>query len=148
MKKRGFYFSNEAWYYNQSKPSDRYTAEIMFGVFSYRDDGEEDGCVAEMAMRWYDLQPYLGKPHVPKLEVFEDAWLEFSKMGDLIQRLAFVDSKSIQPKEFIQMLLSLGFEDRTKRENPYKQQEEEDTKKRKEILDAMPEEHKRILGLK
>lgn len=147
MEKRGFYFTNESWYFNENTLHEA-TAEIMFGIFAYQEDGSDGGCVAEIAMRWYDLQPNLGKPHTPKLEIFNDSWKEFSKMGDLIERLAIHDSKCITPKDFINILLELGFKDITNRESPYKEQEDEDARKKAEILAAMPEDHKRILGLK
>lgn len=99
--KRGFYIHTQSWY-AAANPLGAVVEEIM--LTSYKGK--------EFAVRW----SYVGHDITPRLEVFDDAWQLLADWPDLIAALAALDNKCIQPKEFCDMLLSLGFVDETKRE--------------------------------
>lgn len=100
---RAFHFSDEA-FYARSVPPQRYTSEVMFGFYA-----RAGGTSGEMAMRWYGG---LGA----RLEVFGDSFEALAFLPDLIA--ALVDKGDVGPKEFCDLLLSLGFEDHTRRAAP------------------------------
>ncbi len=104
---RGFHWSNRAWYKNiVDKP------EINFGMY----DPNDGGTSGEMSVKWISL----GNKLTPKLECFDDGWNALFLFGDLIQKMGEVDSEDITDEKFIEMLLSCGFKDLTKYEDPYK----------------------------
>jgi hypothetical protein len=104
---RAFYRSSKAWYADDRL---RGEPEIMFGL--YADDGE--GCIAEMAVRWYNL----GSGLSPKLECFDDSWAVLATFTDLIAELGRHDSRKITEGQFAALLKKLGFKDITKYTNP------------------------------
>ena len=103
---RGFYNSSEAWYSKMegAYPHDK---EVMFGWYV-----PNEGTTGEMGMRWHEL----GNNSVPRLEVFNDAWNALFTFADVLEALADCDGENITPKQFCELLLSLGFVDITKYE--------------------------------
>lgn len=63
----------------------------------------------ELMMRWYQL----GKDAAPRLEVFDDSWIGLWECKDVLEAMAEADSENIDPGEFCQLLLRLGFRDET-----------------------------------
>lgn len=113
-----FYVSHEAWYAS-SRPDQK--SEIMVSLAS-----RGGGSSGEFGFRWYSLS---GR-QVPRLEVFEDAWDALREVnartdGRFLEELAAMDGKDPQPNEVNTWLLSLGFKDRTQREDPDRQNPEE-----------------------
>ncbi len=102
--KRGFYWTNKAWYCIENKPN-----EIIFGLYHYDKFGGDDGTTGEMQMLWEDLS---GKD-VPQLRVYDDAWSVLSMFHDVVDRLAEYDNENITPEQFIEVLRSCGFNDCT-----------------------------------
>jgi hypothetical protein len=111
---RGFIHTNEAWYGKTSK-SDRYVDEVMLGLYS-----TGGGTQGEMAVRWIDLYSKSSfvenKPPAPRLEAFDDSWKALASFADILEEMAKVDSQSITPKQFCNLLLRNGFKDLTERE--------------------------------
>jgi hypothetical protein len=105
---RGFYHFNRSWYADACRRSD-IADEVTFGL--YYDNGD-NGCDGEMAMRWYPLRD--DKPPSPRLECYSDAWRILNQFDDLIAALAVRDGQDITPKDFCELLKSLGFADLTK----------------------------------
>ncbi len=106
--KRGFYWSTKAYY---SRTNDE--REIMFGLFA----GKDGGTTGEMGMRWH----LLGNEWVPRLECYSDGWSALAMFPDLITELGRRDSDDPTEQEFVNLLLSLGFEDLTDYERPRSQ---------------------------
>jgi hypothetical protein len=100
---RGFIWDNKAWYYKVI-PKDKYVCRIDFGI--YDTDG---GTTGEMTMKWFDLDG----ENVPRLEAFNDSWETLASFKDVIDAMALVDGKNITDEEFVKILLSCGFTDRT-----------------------------------
>lgn len=116
--RRAFVWSARAWYH---RPGDR--PEINFGMYA-----DEGGTSGEMTMEWIELN---GR-QVPRLRAFDDSWSALATFGDLLQNLGQVDDENITQKQFVEMLLSCGFEDQTKYESPY---EPKETALRKELAE-------------
>jgi len=75
--------------------------EIEFGLYN------EDGSVKEViAVHWVNLYIKIA----PELYVFSDGWRALSSFGDLIELLGQNDNKNSTPEEFIEFLLTCGFE--------------------------------------
>ncbi len=104
---------NEAWYADAAR-NGRHTDEIMFGLYAVDADGNSEGCIGEMAMRWYQL----GNIRSPRLEVYNDAWAVLAGLPALIAHLAAHDNQDITPEQFAVILDRCGFEDRTQRTRP------------------------------
>lgn len=110
---KSFIISNEAWYCQQPElklPED----EIIIGQY-YNDNG----CKAEMTVRWRDIKNtnYFGKDNVviPRLEVYQDAWVNLKEMPELIDKLEELSHYQITPKILANELTELGYKDRTER---------------------------------
>lgn len=101
---RAFYQLSRAWYAPHTRKFDKYLDEIMIGFYS-----PDGGTSGEFCMRWYDLGKYIA----PKLEAFDDSWHAFAQCSDLIAALAERDGQNITPSQCCDLLLSLGFVDRT-----------------------------------
>ena len=108
---RGFYHLSKAWY---GKVNLEYTNIKDIVTFGHYCSG--GGTSGEMSMKWYKL----AGDFVPRLEVFNDAWHILSIFTDLIQALGKVDDQNIDPSEFCEILLSLGFKDLTPNKSPFK----------------------------
>jgi hypothetical protein len=106
---RAFYHLSEAWYAEANRSSE-YTDDVTFGMFAI-----EGGTTGEMAVRWQEL----GGKSVPQLRVFDDGWSALATFTDLIVELGKFDDRNITPKDFCALLIRLGFEDQTPRQNPY-----------------------------
>jgi len=102
--KREFYWSNKAWYGRKNEAN-----EIYFGLYHYKKDGQKDGTSGEMRILWETQN----KREVPQLQVFDDAWSALSRFHDVIDKLAEYDDRKITPEQFVQILKSCGFRDRT-----------------------------------
>jgi len=106
MAIRGFYNTSEAWY--SKIPGFPFNdIEVMFGMYI-----PNDGTEGEMAMHWHEL----GGKSVPRLECFDDAWGVLGEFGDVIAALVKIDGENITPRQFCELLLSLGFIDLTEYE--------------------------------
>jgi len=101
--KRAFIVSNRAWYKNVVGKK-----EVVFGMY----DLVLSGTTGEMAMRWHDLN----RAEVPRIECFDDAWKTLFSFTDVLEKLADVDNKNITQDDFIEILLSCGFVDKTEYE--------------------------------
>ena len=97
---RGFYWTKKAWYAEIAGNRD-----IVFGLYC----NPHGGTTGEMKMYWIDLK---GK-ETPRLECFNDAWSALSLFDDLILKLAEYDNQDITQEQFVDILLSCGFEDLT-----------------------------------
>ena len=100
---RGFYNTSEAWY-SKILGFPFCDIEVMFGMYI-----PNDGTQGEMAMHWHEL----GGKSVPRLECFNDAWRVLGNFSDVIAALAQFDDQDITPRQFCELLLSLGFTDLT-----------------------------------
>lgn len=61
-------------------------------------------------MRWLELSGQM----TPRLHAYDDAWRVLASFSDdLLQRLAEVDDKNISPEQFIEILKSCGFVDKS-----------------------------------
>lgn len=110
--KRGFYHLAESWYAKsllgaQSKIID----QVMVGF--YATDG---GTTGEFVIGWEMLN---GKA-VPSLKAYDDSWSVLYHFKDLLEKMEELDDENICPEDFCKILVSLGIEDITKRESPYK----------------------------
>lgn len=115
---RGFHWLSQAWYNAPSLIGREFTDEINFGYFDPA--SHSGGTTGEIMMRWYDL----GSAGIaPRLEAFDDAWHALFTFQDVLAALAERDGKNITPKQFVELLTSLGFVDLTQRENPYGKRE-------------------------
>lgn len=99
--------------------------EVMFGTDN------------EMAMRWHDLRD--GGQLVARLECFRDAFVTLASFKDVIDALVPLSDTRITPKEFCDLLLSLGFEDETEEVSPYKKAEPDLLEAAKDMLKALAE---------
>lgn len=116
---RGFFVHSEAWYSkgpNVPNMIGRAKEEIWFG-FLVPESGSDDGLAmsGEIFLRFYDLH---GTKLTPKLEVFHDSWAALLAMPDILEWLGEMDDIGFTPQELVEKLLSMGFIDRTTRENP------------------------------
>jgi len=82
----------------------------------------------EMTMMWINLN----NRQVPQLTAFDDSWSALALFGDLIQKMGEVDDECITQEQFVEMLLSCGFEDKTQYKSPY---EPKETALRKELAE-------------
>lgn len=111
---RTFYIHGQSWYAKALANDRDFVEEIMFGLSALTDDGEEDGTVGEMALRWVSL----GGKNVPRLDAFDDSWRVLADMPEIVQYLGSVNDKNITPEDFAKALIGLGFVDKTSRINP------------------------------
>lgn len=109
--KRGFYWTSQAWY--SESLQDDMKHRISFGLYV-----PNDGTCGEACMHWIDIGNR-GNNYTARLEAFEDSWQMLASVPDLITRLGELDGENISEEHFVQILLELGFEDQTPRENPY-----------------------------
>lgn len=117
--RRGFYIHSEAWYSkspNAPNMIGRAQEEIWFG-FLVPEPASDDGLSmsGEIFVRFYELH---GTRLTPKLEVFSDSWAALIAMPDILEWLGEMDDIGFTPQELAEKLLSMGFVDRTTRENP------------------------------
>ncbi|TLM98026.1 hypothetical protein FDZ73_24105 [bacterium] len=111
---KAFIQHSRAYYSKVIPETKKWSDEVTFGLYS-----PKGGTSGEMAMRWYRL----GDKDCAKLEVFEDAFHALGQLKDLVDALAEVDSKLIQPDEFCKLLTALGFIDQTETEKPCTEEE-------------------------
>ena len=104
--KRGFYITNESWYFSPSLLNPDENFEILIGMFD--EDGSATG---EFKVVWVDIS---GKS-TPKLEAFNDSWSALLEFPDVLQFMKDVDSERVSPREFALKLVSFGVSDLTKR---------------------------------
>ena len=103
---RGFTWTGQAWYGKSALSHLNYTDEVTIGYYA-----EDGGTSGEFSIRWIPLSG----ESVPKLEVFNDGWHALATMPDLIAALSEADDQNITPAQLCEVLLSLGFRDRTER---------------------------------
>jgi hypothetical protein len=101
--RKAFIVCHEEWY---SGSMSSQSPTIMIG--DYPSDG---GTRGEFAIRWHDIG---GSPS-PRLEVFDDSWLVFLAMPDMIGLLLL---NCPTPDDVKRYLLNCGFEDITSRKQP------------------------------
>ncbi len=110
-KMLAFQQAHRAWFGKHLKdtaPPDM----IAFGPFV---DGRFE---AELWMIWYDLGDAHGP--APRLEVDQGAWAAFASepLRELIDNLGALHGQHITPGEFRDLLVTLGFVDKTPIEKP------------------------------
>jgi len=104
-KVRSFYQLSRGWHQpREITIKDRFLDEIMIGF--YGPNGSTSG---EFAVRWYDM----GDAIMPRLEAFDDSWHALSQCTDLILAMAERDNETMTPSQFCELLMGLGFVDRT-----------------------------------
>lgn len=108
--KRGFHWSNRAWY--ATKGFESYN-DIYFGLYPEDPSVETIEPIGEMVMKWHDLFGEM----TPRLEVYTGSWGVLMTFGDLLTELSNLDGKNITEERFVDILLALGFEDMTKYES-------------------------------
>lgn len=100
---KAFSIPHEAWYRNtiSEKPYIR--------VGEYYDYG---GCAYEFKFVWDDIGI--------KLEIYNDAWIAFCKMPELVDLMNKIQTQKFNPtiEEFSKMLKDIGFKDITSRKEP------------------------------
>ena len=111
---RRFTHYNETWY-SRVIPRDNKNDvdEVMIGLYAVTDDGHNDGCCFEFAVRWVRL----GGEDVPRVEVFSDTFKAFTEFADVFAMLS-VAPKRIEPREVCALLKAMGFADATERTRP------------------------------
>jgi len=109
--RRKFVHLSKAWYAGSALSHAEYTDEINMG--KYWDDGSTIG---EITLRWYNV----GVHNCPKLEAFEDSWKALKEFQDLIDKLSEIDGTNPSPETICNLLLSLGIEDVTPINSPYR----------------------------
>jgi len=102
----GFSHYNRSWF---RMDNHNWKDEVMLRL--YKSDGS---VVGEMAMRWYVVEGKLSA----RLEVYHDAWHVLPRIGKLIEKLATLHKKGIDPEEFCELLKECGFEDLTLTKKP------------------------------
>lgn len=106
MKTRAFTWNKKA-YYNKFL---RWTENdsITFGHYNL----VEGGCYGEMTMVWDGIGP--------QLRCYNDAWKVLYNFSDLIEKLGSLslEESEITQEQFVYILLSCGFVDRTQYEPP------------------------------
>ena len=105
---RGFTHTGGSWY-AFSLPQFRDSVKDSISIGMYSPDGGTSG---EFQIEWVDLDGKL----TPRLAAFDDSWSALQNFGDLLARMALLDDKNIIPKQFCEMLISIGIQDRTERE--------------------------------
>ena len=105
--KRGFVVLSKAWYAKACLANRDYTDEVTFGMYD-----TNCGCVGEMAVKWFKT------PCAPRLEVFDDSWAVLATFADVIKAMGRKNDLNITPDQFAEILVELGFEDRTETEPP------------------------------
>lgn len=115
--KRGFVIASESWYFEGADKrifeAKGWTEEITVGLY----DKSDGGTSGEMAFRWHRLPGAAALPAV-RLDAYHDSWSALWSFRDLLECLAATDRDDVPgptPKEFVELLKRLGFEDRTKR---------------------------------
>ena len=110
--RKGFYHLSKSWYASSVYHEyDEFADEIMIGM--YADDGSTAG---EFGIRWYEIDPQHG--HVPRLEAYGVAWHVSAQLYDLLEVMADQNNEKITPDELRELLLSFGYNDLTKYEEP------------------------------
>ena len=110
--RKGFYHLSKSWYASSVYHEyDEFADEIMIGM--YADDGSTAG---EFGIRWYEIDPQHG--HVPRLEAYGVAWHVLAQLYDLLEVMADQNNEKITPDELRELLLSFGYNDLTKYEEP------------------------------
>lgn len=105
---RAFILSHEAWYAKVGDQTLISEKRVMFGEYDLR----EGGCRAEMKIGWKTL----GDREVPYLNVYDNSWELLAEFQDVVSALGKLKDKCITPRQFADLLLSLGFQDITERE--------------------------------
>lgn len=105
-----FQVYSESYYAELADNPKPFVEEILIS-----DNTEEHG---ELIFRWYDLRP--GNPPSPKLEAFDDSWPLLTVRPELLRFLSLYADKDPTPRELRAYLLACGYEDATRREDPYK----------------------------
>lgn len=94
-----------AWYGPSNIRAFDYTDEIFIG--------SPDSGVG-FALRWYPLRG--NRAPSPRLEVFDDAWGYFARLGPLHQLLARYQNQNASAPDLLPLLVAAGFADETPRE--------------------------------
>ncbi len=82
------------------------TNEIVFGLFD-----NEWGTCGCARMRWGEWQiPTTSIPQIPEIKIYNDSWSVLTKLRDIFDALAELDSDRITPKRFCELLESHNFE--------------------------------------
>jgi len=104
---RSFVHLSRAWYGRTALRDDRVVDEVSITLGGK----EREGVDYELCVKWVVLGDRA--PASPQLRAFDDAWLAFSELADVFAWMATKHGSTIQPAEFCEALLALGFEDYT-----------------------------------
>lgn len=112
---RGFTWVSKAHYADSALKGMAY--EDVFNLGVYHEDGGTSG---EFTISWYRLRGELAA----QLEIFEDAFeVAIHVCSDLMSALAELDHKNPQPQDVYDLLIKLGFRDRTPLRSKYEYRE-------------------------
>ena len=109
--KRGFTVLSKSWYADACLDGVDHVDEIKFGLYNDNGDSGSD-CAGEMAMKWHKT------PAAPRLEAFDDSWAVLATFTDVIKAMGRKNDLNITPDQFAEILVGLGFEDRTEIKPP------------------------------
>jgi hypothetical protein len=110
---RRFSIMSQSWYADSNMDPTRRAAgedEIMLGFYS-----PDGGTSGEFAIRWEILN---GAP-IARLKAYEDSWSALANFGDVLQKLAELDSTNPSVETVAQVLKNCGIVDATPRVSPY-----------------------------
>lgn len=106
---RKFSQLSRAWY-SQGRVLDiNKTESFWVGLYT-----AEGGTSGEFEVAWVDI----GGRIVPKLCAVNDSWSALSHFRDLLEKMAHLDSETVTPQEFREILLDLDIEDKTRIDEP------------------------------
>ena len=105
--KRGFTQLSNSWFGRACLAGSKdIVDEFMVGM--YHPDGGTSG---EFSFTWEVL---MGDISI-KMQAYNDSWSALSQFSDLLDKMSEIDDQNISPKEFAELLTTLGIEDMTER---------------------------------
>ena len=104
-----FIHYNRSWYsYSLNQSFHPWEDEVNFSV------NDADGNSYEFAVRWYKI----GKDDIgAKFECFDDSWSALGLIQDVLEAMRQEEAQNQSPMEFCNLLMFLGFEDKTQEED-------------------------------
>lgn len=101
---RKFTQLSRAWYSGSNLPDGDKVEVVTVGLYHH-----EGGTTGEFQISW----SFLGGKLVPELSAFDDSWGALLQFRDLLESMAGIDDKNIEPNQFCELLISLDIVDAT-----------------------------------
>ena len=101
---RGFTQLSKAWYGPANLTNPKMLDSIMVGF--YAPEGDTSG---EFEIVWEKLS----SGWAPRLNAFDDGWSALFNFGDMLESMADIDGKNVDPDEFASLLEELGIKNMT-----------------------------------